>query len=477
VSRVDFVALLPLLVLATAVIVVILIAAFFRRHAAVMAISQLGLALAFAALWPAAAVAPRRVTSLLVVDRYALLFSGLILAASIGVAALAYDYLKRARQPEEFYLLLLTASLGGMVLVSSNHFASFFLGLELLSVALFGLIAYPVRQWRPLEAGIKYLILSGTASAMLLFGMALIYGELGTLQFHQIAAAADRLSSSPGAVVMAGAALILGGIAFKLSLVPFHMWVGDVYEGAPAPVGGYLATVSKGAMFALLLRFLPETGLYDEPALLWILTVMALVSMLIGNLLALLQKRLKRLLAYSSVAHLGYLLVILVAGGPLAVEAAGYYLAAYFVTLVGAFGVISLLSSEEGDNDAVAEYRGLFWRHPWLAGILTLTMLSLAGIPVTMGFVAKFYVLAAGVDRAQWLLVYGVIVASAIGLYYYLRVIIALFAAGEPAGRLPVARPWSGTLAVLGAALLLLILGAYPGPLIDLLHTWIGPAV
>lgn len=473
-SRADCIALLPLLVLAAAVIVVMLVAAFFRHHAAVMIVSQLGLALSFTALWPAGTVAPRRVTSLLVVDRYALLFGGLILAASIGVAALAYDYLKRTRQPEEFYLLLLTASLGGMVLASSSHFASFFLGLELLSVALFGLIAYPVRQWRPLEAGVKYLILSGTASAMLLFGMALIYGELGTLQFDQIAAAAGRLSS-PGAVVMAGAALILGGIAFKLSLVPFHMWVGDVYEGAPAPVGAYLATVSKGAMFALLLRFLPETGLHDEPALLWILTVMALASMLIGNLLALLQKRLKRLLAYSSVAHLGYLLVILVAGGPLAVEAAGYYLAAYFVTLVGAFGVITLLSSEERDTDAVAEYRGLFWRHPWLAGILTLTMLSLAGIPVTMGFVAKFYVLAASVDRAQWLLVYGVIVTSAIGLYYYLRVIIALFAAGEPAGQLA-ARPWSGALAVLGAALLLLILGAYPGPLIDLLHTLIRPA-
>lgn len=472
-SRADFVALSPLLVLAAAVVVVMLIAAFYRRHAAVMIASQLGLLLAFAALWPAGVAAPRAVTSLLVVDRYSLQFGGLILAASMGVAALAYDYLRRAREPEEFYLLLLSASLGALVLTASTHFASFFLGLELLSVALFGLIAYPVTQWRPLEAGIKYLILSGTASALLLFGMALIYAELGTLQFEGIAAAASGLSS-PSTVVIAGATLILAGIAFKLSLVPFHMWVGDVYDGAPAPVGAYLATVSKGAMFALLLRFLPGAGLNDQPALLWILSLMAIASMLIGNLLALLQTELKRLLAYSSVAHLGYLLVIVVAGGPLAVEAAGYYLAAYFVTLLGAFGVIALLSSEERDTDAVAEYRGLFWRHPWLAGVLTLTMLSLAGIPVTMGFVAKFYALAAGIDRAQWLLVYTLIIASAIGLYYYLRIIITLYSGAEAAGPDLLPRPLSGGAAVIAAAVLLLVLGLYPGPLIDLLNTTTG---
>lgn len=474
-SRADFIALSPLLVLAAAVVLVMLIAAFYRRHGAVMAASQLGLLVAFAALWPAASAAPRTVTALLVIDRYALLFGGLILAASIGVAALAYDYLRRAREPEEFYLLLLAATLGALVLTASNHFASFFLGLELLSVALFGLIAYPITQWRPLEAGIKYLILSGTASALLLFGMALIYARLGTLQFEPIAAAASRLSS-PDPIVIAGAAMIVGGIAFKLSLVPFHMWVGDVYDGAPAPVGAYLATVSKGAMLALLLRFLPEAGLHDQPALLWILTAMAVASMLIGNLLALLQAGLKRLLAYSSVAHLGYLLVIVVAGGPLAVEAAGYYLAAYFVTLLCAFGVVALLSSEERDVDAVVEYRGLFWRRPWLAGVLTLAMLSLAGIPVTMGFVAKFYAIAAGVERAQWLLVNTLIVASAIGLYYYLRVLVTLYSgAAAPAADLR-PRRLSGGAAVIVAAVLLLVLGLYPAPLIDLLNTTLLPA-
>jgi len=469
-SRADFMAILPLLVLSTTMIVAMLVSAFYRRHGAVMAIVQLGLMLAFAALWPADAQVPRRVTTLLMVDRYALLFGGLILVASIGVATLAYGYLRRAHRPEEFYLLLLAASLGGLVLASSNHFASLFLGLELLSVSLFGLIAYPIAHWRPLEAGIKYLILSGTASALLLFGMALIYAELGTLQFEHISIAAST-EPSHSKVVIAGMVLILGGIAFKLSVVPFHMWVGDVYEGAPAPVGAYLATVSKGAVFVMLLRFLPEAGLYGKPALLWILTLMAVASMLIGNLLALLQTHLKRLLGYSSVAHLGYLLVILVAGGPLATEAAAFYLTAYFVTLLGAFGVITLLSDEQGDNDALAEYRGLFWRRPWVAGVLSITMLSLAGIPVTMGFVAKFYAVAAGIERAQWLLVATLIVASAIGLYYYLRILIALFSAR---GRTTiVATPsysWSGALVVVAAGLLLLVIGAYPVPLINLFH-------
>ncbi|MEJ2650537.1 MAG: NADH-quinone oxidoreductase subunit N [Gammaproteobacteria bacterium] len=472
----DLLALSPVLAVAVTLVVVLLIAAFYRRHAAVMAVTQLGLVLALAALVPAAAQAPRAVTSLLIVDRYTLFFTGLILAATLATAALAYDYLaRRSSSPEEFYILLLTACLGGLVLAASRHFASFFLGLELLSVALFALIAYPSERWRPLEAGIKYLILSGMASALLLFGMALVYAQAGTMQFDGIAAAMNGLAARH-AGMLTGAALILTGLGFKLSLVPFHMWVADVYEGAPAPVGAYLATVSKGAVFALLLRYLDAVDLYRHAGLIWAVILIAVASMLIGNLLALLQNNLKRVLAYSSVAHLGYLLVAPVAGGNLAVETAGYYLAAYFVTLLGAFGVITLLSTGERDADTLTDYQGLFWRHPWLAGTLSLMLLSLAGIPVTMGFVAKFYVLAAGVDHAQWLLVYGLVIASAIGLFYYLRIIIVLFAPPEPAAQAATfAHARGGGLVVLATTLLLLILGIYPVPVIDLLHPTAAP--
>ncbi len=256
----DLLVLSPLIVLAATAVSVMVMAAFCRRHGAVALVTQAGLLLSLVALGPAASHAPRIVTPLLIVDDYGIYFTGLILAATIAVAALSYDYLeRRARRPEEFYVLLLTASLGAVVLVSSRHFASFFLGLELLSIPLFAMIAYQKDKWRPLEAGTKYLILSGASSAILLFGMALVYSGLGTMAFDRIAVsmAGDRAT---GPYVLAGGALVLAGLGFKLSLVPFHMWVADVYEGAPAPVSAYIATVSKGSVFALLLRYVTDTG-------------------------------------------------------------------------------------------------------------------------------------------------------------------------------------------------------------------------
>jgi NADH-quinone oxidoreductase subunit N len=477
VSGADLLALSPLLVIGATIVVVMLVAAFYRRHAAVMWSCQAGLLLTLAALFITTPFAERQVTPLLIIDGYGLFFSAMILLTTLAVNALAHGYLtRRSPLPEEFYILTPVAALGGMVLVLSHHFATLFMGLELLSIALFGLIAYTSRQfinhqWKPLEAGMKYLILAGVSSAFLVFGMALIYGETGTLEFSHLSNAVAN-HGARSAYLLSGVALVLTGLAFKLSLVPFHMWVADIYEGAPAPVGAFLATVSKGAVFVVLLRYFPQADLNHAPSLLWALSLIAIASMLAGNLLALLQENLKRLLAYSSVAHLGYLLLLLIAGGDFAVEAAGYYLAAYFVTMLGAFGVITLLANGEQENTSIAEYQGLFRGHPWLATVLTLVLLSLAGIPLTMGFIAKFYILAVGVDRAQWLLVGSLIVASAIGLYYYLRVIITLFQSPEGEVQRPGLFAYSrgGGLVVLATAVLLLLLGIFPAPLMDLLH-------
>lgn len=464
----DLLALSPLLVLAATIIVVLLLAAFYRRHNVVMWSSQTGLLLSLASIGLALPHAGQQVTPLLLIDAYGLFFSGLILLATLAVNAMAYGYIARCSSvPEEFYVLTLTSCLGALVLVCSVHFAAFFLGLELLSVSLFGLIAYTNQQWRPLEAGVKYLILAGVSSAFLLFGMALVYGGTGTLEFSQLGNTAT-MSLEHELFLLAGVALILTGVGFKLSLVPFHMWVADVYEGAPAPVGAFLATVSKGSVFALLLRYFPLANLYDNSSVLWTLSLIAIASMLVGNLLALMQNNLKRLLAYSSVAHLGYLLIIVIAGGDLAIEAGGYYLAAYFVTMLGIFAVITHLSGAEREADNLDDYQGLFWRRPWTAGIFTLMLLSLAGIPVTMGFVAKFYVLAAGVDQAQWLLVASLIIASALGLYYYLRIIIHLFKSAPETGMQTTDHGMG--IVVLTSALLLVLLGLFPSPLIELLH-------
>ena len=224
-------------------------------------------------------------------------------------------------------MLLLTAALGAVVLAASSHFASLFLGFELLSVSLFALLAY-VRDRRPgLEAGAKYLVLSGVSSAFLLFGIALVYAELGTLEFVGVA---ERLADGVASAFLAGGlALLVAGIAFKLSLAPFHMWTPDVYQGAPAPITAFLATVSKGAVFVVLLRYFLQSRAFDHREVLFALSLIAGASMLIGNVLALLQQNVKRILAYSSISHLGYLLVTFIAGGAFALESSGYYLVAY----------------------------------------------------------------------------------------------------------------------------------------------------
>jgi NADH-quinone oxidoreductase subunit N len=250
------------------------------------------------------------------------------------------------------------------------------------------------------------------SSSLLAFGMALMYFELGSLGFPRAEPLA--LGDALGAVLPTGFALTLAGLGFKLSLVPFHLWTPDVYEGAPAPVTAFLATVSKGAVAALLLRYVLETGAYRNEALMLGLEAVAIASILAGNLLALLQDNLKRLLAYSSIAHLGYLLIAFLAAGEFGAEALGYYLVAYFVMTLGAFGVVSRLSSSESEAEVVelAAYRGLAWRRPWLAAGLCGMLLALAGMPLTVGFVAKFYVFAAGVSAALWPMVAALVAAA-----------------------------------------------------------------
>lgn len=471
----DFIAILPFIILAATAVVSMLAIAAHRRHGLAFGLALAGTLLSLASLGPAASVAPRQITPLFAVDGYALFYTGLILAAAGAVILLSYGYLaKRRQRPEEFYLLLLFATLGAMALVASDHFASFFVGLETLSISLLGLIAYPRDQLRPVEAGIKYLMLAGISSAILLFGMALIYARLGTLSFAQIAVSLRAGGGTPPDIHwLTGLALIVAGIGFKLSLVPFHMWAPDVYEGAPAPITGFIAVVSKGAVFALLLRYYLAANAYASPSALVMINVIAIASILAGNLLALLQSNVKRILAYSSIAHLGYALVALLAGGALAVEAVTYYLVAYFVMTLGAFAIVTILSESgvEADVDALEDYRGLLWRRPWLGGIFTAMLLSLAGIPLTVGFMAKFYAVEAGISAAMWPAVYALIIGSVIGLFYYLRIIVVMSSSiCEVCARDSRAAHWAAYPALAILTIALIGLGVYPAPLIALIH-------
>ena len=419
---------------------------------------------------------PQFVTPLLVIDSYACFYMGLVLAAGLATATLTYAYMEGHKgNQEEVYILLALSALGGLVVVCSRHFAAFFIGLELLSLPLYGMIGYLVKERRSLEASIKYLVLSAVASAFILFGMALVFAITGTLSFEQIGHAAASIRGPEHMVLLVAGAMLVVGIAFKLSLAPFHLWTPDVYEGAPAPVAAYLATASKTAVLALLLRYFVETKAYQYVTLMNVLTAIAILSIVLGNLLALMQDNIKRLLAYSSIAHFGYVLVALMATGALATEAVGMYLLTYVVTTLAAFGVVTLVSSPYGDHDAdtLWDYRGLFWRRPNLAAILTVSLLSLAGIPLTAGFIGKFYVIAAGVDHRLWLLLAAVVFGSAVGLFYYLRAMIQLYLRAPWVRKFSAPTDWAqntGGLMLLALAFLTLLLGVYPTPFIAIVQ-------
>jgi NADH-quinone oxidoreductase subunit N len=475
----DLVALLPLiLVSATAVVVLVQIAIHRSLRAAYM-LSLGGLLLAGFSIPLGAGGLPHHVTSLIVVDSYGQYFVAIILAASFAVAAISYTYFRDyPDQPEEFYVLLLTATLGSMVLALSNHFISFFLGLELSSISLYGMIGYPSLYRERIEAGIKYLILAGVTSSFLLFGMALIYISLGSMDFSQMSLSNPLL---PGFqfVLTAGFGLLIVGFGFKLALVPFQFWTPDVYQGAPAPVTAFIATVSKGGAFALMLRYFSKLPIAQIPDLWNVFAAIAIASMLLGNILAIAQNNIKRILAYSSIAHFGYLLVAFLASGDYARNAVAFYLAAYFITTLIAFGVITSLSKHDHEFENLEDYRALFWKRPWQSLLLTFSLLSLAGIPPTAGIVGKIFLAAAGVQSGLWLLLFVLVLGSVVGAYYYLRVVITMFRGREEfeqAGAMPetagmsvqiTQSPLSAfTLIVL--FLLLIGIGIYPAPLLSL---------
>lgn len=475
----DLFALSPLLTMGTFCIITMLGIAVRRHHATIAALAAASIVMTLGTLPLAASVAPRTVAMLLRLDTYALLYMGLVSAATLIIIALSYRYwtlhVEDREECEEFYLLILIATFGALVLTASVHFASFFLGLELISVSLYGLIGYLRARRAPLEASLKYLLLASTASAFLLFGMALLYFETGTMVFAEVGAAMTAHGTKP-LLWLGGFTLVMVAIGFKLGLVPFHLWIPDVYQGAPAPITAYVATVSKVAVGALLLRFVSDLRILEVQILAMFFAFLAVLSMFGGNFLALQQQNVKRLLAYSSIAHFGYLLVALLAGGPFAAEAVTFYLVAYATMTLGAFGVVTARSTPLRDADTFEDYRGLFWSRPWVALTFILSLLSLAGIPITAGFFGKFYAIAAGVQADLWLLVLLLIANSAIGVYYYLRLIVTMFdrsavaIAVEGGTGHEITGHWATVLSLGLIASMLLWLGGYPGPVIDFIR-------
>ena len=468
----DFFCLLPFLVIAGAPLIMMLTIAVKRNYEVIYGFTVIAFLCALLSVLVLLAFVPHVISPLFIFDRFGLFFLVMILVAGLLVAILSHDYLKQQLgQKEEYFIILFIATFGALILVVATHFVSFFLGIETLSVSLYVLIAYKRHSDYSIEAGVKYLILASVSSAFLLFGMALIYAGTGTMEFSGIALSISK-SNAFSPIMLAGFGMTIVGIGFKLAVVPFHMWTPDVYQGAPAPITAFIATASKGAVMALLLRFFYSFNAFQYQAFVVIISIIAVLSMFVGNLLAIKQQNVKRILAYSSIANLGYLLVTVLTGGNSGIHAAIFYLIAYFVTTIGAFGVVSILSVCGDDADQIENYKGLFWRRPWVALVLTLAMLSLAGIPLTAGFMSKFYIVYAGIKSGLWLLVVSLIINSVISLYYYLRVVTTMFSATNQEVVPPVS--FSGNFVLVVIALGILGLGILPGWLLNMISQFGG---
>ena len=409
-------------------------------------------------------------------DGFSLFFKYLILGSTATVILLSNEYAKRFENHQgEYYALILLSAAGMMLLASCIELITLYISLELTALPLVALSAF-LRNPRSAESGVKFLILSAVSSAILLYGMVLIYGLTGTSQLPEIAEQLSEMTFASHPALMLGIILVTAGFAFKISAVPFQMWVPDVYEGAPTPITGFLSVASKAAGFAVILRVFYSIMESASFSVDWanLIAVISVLSMTIGNLMAIRQANIKRMLAYSTIAQAGYLMVGLAAittlpGGADLAGPSGilFYLAGYAMTNLTAFGVIIAVTKLK-ENDLISSFSGLGRKSPLMAAALTLSMISLIGIPPTVGFMAKVYIFGSAIDTGfEWLAVAGVI-NSVVSAYYYLRVVKVMFLNNE-SSETEVIRPGFGvSTAVSITTLSTFIFGIYPTPIIEL---------
>jgi NADH-quinone oxidoreductase subunit N len=416
----------------------------------------------------------RAFRDMVLLDGYALFFDVVICYAAALVVMLSMDFLGRTGgESGEYYALVLFATAGMMLMASAGDLIVVFLSLELMSLSLYVLAGLFKTRLTSGEAAMKYFLLGAFATSFLLYGIALIYGATGSTNLDRIAASVAAQGGDP--LLLIGLGLLLVGFGFKISSVPFHMWAPDVYEGAPTTITAFIATGSKAGAFAALIRVLTVAlrGVQaDWSALLW---GVAALTMTVGNVAALAQSNLKRMLAYSSIAHVGYMLMGLVAGGAQGAGAVLFYLLAYTFTTIGAFGVIALCARAGEEAVEVGDYAGLARRHPVLAATLALFLLSLIGIPPLAGFVAKFYLFGSAVRAGYvWLTVIAVL-NSAVAAYYYLRVIVYMYMRETEGEGVAVAPSLAGGLALAIALVGIVLLGVAPAPFADLAQAAVAP--
>ena len=422
---------IPEIIITLSAVITLLLAAFGRRESVgaltgAVALTGAGLAMIFTCyLWDGSASI---FNDLYTIDNFGTFFKGLALIVSLLVTLLSLRYAERENIIKgEYYSLLLFGVLGMMIMVSSTNFITIFIGLEVMSIAVYVLCGLLSGNPRSVEASLKYFLLGAFATAFLLYGMALIYATTGSLDIREIADYVASGNFKPTPMFMIGLAMLIVGFGFKTASVPFHMWTPDVYQGAPTSITAYMATGIKAAAFGAFLRvfytaFLPFLG--EWSGILWLIAV---ATMTLGNITALVQDDVKRMLAYSSIAHAGYILIAFVIGDQFSSSSILFYVLVYTFMNIGAFTVVILLGQKDRENTGIESYAGLAGRHPLIALSMAIFLLSLAGMPPLAGFMGKFYVLSAAIKaKYYWLAVIGVL-NSVVAVYYYLRVIMAMY--------------------------------------------------
>lgn len=463
----DLIAILPEIILTASAGLLLVIEAFLPTLRRVS--SELTLVALAAALWARLThVLPGEVWGgMLAIDSVTAFVDGYILVAVFLTAWIAGPFLKRNdADTGEFYSLLLLAAVGAMIMASSVDMLPLFLGLELLSIPLYVLNAYLRRVPISVEAGIKYFVVGAFASAFVVYGIALLYGATGTLNLAGMAARVVA-DGGLGPLATIGLAMVVGGFGFKLALFPFHGWAPDVYQGGPTPVTAFLSVVPKGAALIALLRVVDGMELLRlEPR--WVIAAgcLAVASQTLGNVVAIVQRDVKRMLAYSGIAHMGYALVAVIVAGSDGGAAVLVYLAAYTLMNIGAFAAVAVLSERENEPHLITDLAGQGWRRPVIALVLTVCLFSLAGVPPFIGFVGKFVVFRAAVNEGLlWLAVLGVL-NSLVSAFYYLRVVYVMYMQPLPRREPSFAPAFSITAAASLAALAVVLIGLYPTPIV-----------
>jgi NADH-quinone oxidoreductase subunit N len=474
--NIDWFAIMPVVCLFAAAIIIVLSKSLIRHDARVNDTALItaigGIAISALFVWfqwhfvhqdgPYVAI-----KGLVAVDGFAVFVQSVVLGATLLGLLLSAGYLRReGLEAPEYYVLMLCSATGMMLMASANDLITVFLSLEILSIALYVLVAFDRRRLTSQEAGLKYFVLGSFSSAIFLYGVALVYGATGTTNLSGIAAFLANTTLLHDGVLLLGIALLLVGLGFKVAAVPFHMWTPDVYQGSPTPVTAFMASATKAAAFAAILRIV--LGSFHTYSVQWrpIVFALSVLSLLVGSIAAVVQTDVKRMLAYSSISQAGYVLIGVQAATPKGQSAALFYVATYAVMIVGAFAVVMVVARRGDDRHDLADYRGLASVRPVLAGLLTLFLLAQAGVPLTGGFVAKLSVFDAAIDVGQyWLAIIGML-AAVIGAFVYLRIVLAMYAPAEEEGAVPTRRIRvdNGTGIVLGlTAIAIVVLGVAPG--------------